>query len=186
MKTDESRVFFPQEHCIIADWLGVPPPDYVHEYDDWDEVLYSLPGEQAGKALAEAFRASRNQFFHYDAKAEAMACLTLEYGHCQSVLGVKWNECLEARYWITWLPYYEVYVLCAAARRSEAEQETTLAAFRTEEPPTEACMHILQSHWQELSSTGLSRWTCIDRDEPGLLDEERAQRIADQVWEACS
>jgi len=186
MKEEEARDLFPQEHRLAADWLGMPPPDFVCEYDDWDDDCFEkaiVPPGSASLTVAEDYAACSIARSRYDAKDEAMAYLTLEYGDGQVVLGATWSEGYEEHYWITRLPYYNVYVFCVATYGIATEEKAALAWFSQDEPLIEACVRILNRHWQAMAgSNTASRWSGLDGQEPGLIDVALAHRLADEVW----
>jgi hypothetical protein len=209
MSTTSVDLFTNQEHAIIADWLGVAPicaPDglpsaaealedlgfdgQAHIRSEIDAALASIVLERVQDALPQwasvrelktggtvvtlgreikERRALR--------KIEVVPRHLLTINWADSGPGFSWP----VAYCLTYLPLYDTHVVTQSADSPDAFGYCDFAIGHFSSNSTASAVDIIKQDWAwSLDEWDQPRWAYLF--EPGLIDAEEAERMADEVW----
>ena len=202
------ELFTPDEHAIMAQWFGAEPPNSARGINV-DEAIARLgfteePGYRTLLDVAVAHlvleivekrlptwagfvgdgefvlaRQYRDLANEPDRRILLQPRLLFEINWADSGPGFSWP----VAYYVTWLPYYDRFVVTASADSPDAFGycDFALGSFGIETPVKEGSSTIIRTDW-ELQHEGWDqqRWAYLFRN--GLISDEEASALADEVW----
>ena len=203
------ELFTPDEHAILAKWFGAEPPASARGINVKDAaarlgltkepwyrtlldvtvahiVLKNVEGRLpqwavlAGEELVQT-RQYRDDTGKPDRRILLRPQLLVEINWADSGPGFSWP----LAYFVTWLPYYDRFVVTASADTPEpwGYCDYAVGSFGIQTPIKEGSSAIIRSDWRNrYDEWEQERWVYLFRT--GLISEAEASALADEVWPA--
>jgi hypothetical protein len=201
-------LFSPDEHAVLADWLGVRPPKVAKGIDPADAMarlgFEKEPGhyrlidavvafivlENAEKRLPgwSALRADGSfvcaRAYRDDQKAPNRNVLL----QSRQLFTINWADSgpgfsWPVAYYITWLPRYDRFVITASADCPDGFGycDFAIGAFGSNTPVKEGARRVVCGDWHDQwSAWEQQRWAYLFNT--GLISHEEANAWREEVW----
>lgn len=198
-------LFYPQEHALICDYLGIPRPEHLSALDLWNR-----PSKRA-RGIWPPPRQEDDIYTERDPVAIAVAQIAL--GDIQNrlpqwalvtpdsdvilgrgefevpdrvvalkpvkVLSINWASTFHGdspeSYYATWLPIFEVWVV-TASRDADFSGSADTAIGHFKCNPKAGAREVIKARWHEHTNAWEEVW------DEGLLSVEEAYALAAEVW----
>ena len=208
-RTSSVELFTPDEHAVLAQWLGVEPPGNAKRIKVEGAIkrlrFTEEPGYRTLVDVAAAFIVLENAearlpqwgVFRDDELVLARKYRDRQKAPDRKVLlqprhlfTINWADSgpgfsWPVAYYVTWVPIYERFVVTASADSPDALGycDFALGAFRADTPVKEGAKAIICADWKaQQGGWDQQRWAYLFGT--GLITETDAYAWADEVWES--
>jgi hypothetical protein len=206
VRTTAVDLFTPDEHAILAEWFerrppavaeDIPPDEAIsrlgfdketHFYRRIDAAVAFIVLERAEQRLPQwsairddklilgRERRGASKIPNRKVLLQPRHLFTINWA--DSGPGYSWPTA----YYVTWLPYYDRYVVTASADCPDAFGycDFALGAFGIDTPIEEGARKIICADWYDQKGWGQQRWAYLFSTE--LISKQQAEAWAEQVW----
>jgi hypothetical protein len=207
VRTTAVDLFTPDEHATLAEWFWVNPPASAQDIVV-DEAISRLgfdkePGHYRLIDAAVAFivlERAEQRLPQWSAIRDDELILARKYRHASKIpnrkvvlqprhlFTVNWADSgpgfsWPTAYYVTWLPYYDRYVITASADCPDALGycDFALGAFAINTPIKEGARKIICADWSDQNTAWeQQRWAYLFFAE--LISKQEAEAWAEEVW----
>ena len=207
VRTTAVDLFTPDEHAVLAEWFRAKSPAFARDIDSdeavsrlgFDKVLHHYRRIDAAVAFIVLERVEQ-RLPQWSAIPDDKLIVAREYRDDTKVpnrkvllqprhlFTINWADSgpgfsWPTAYYVTWLPYYDRYVVTASADCPDAFGycDFALGAFGIDTPIKEGARKIIVGDWADQSTQWeQQRWAYLFFEE--LISKREAEAWAEQVW----